>query len=503
MDSLDDFLLSHVLSLLDHISLSKAASVCKACARLMPIAKQQRMIRIYAARSSGGHGPATIAAAPRHTLCIREANGNVYAWGGDVNGDGSITPLAMGVEYGDIQSTPCPIAAGASELSVSPAREVAGGSYHSLFLSQSGQVFIAGSTLLSDDRIDESLHPVRMPNSVPIVQISCGAYHCLALAEGGVLLSWGRDSEKGRLGHGCPPRLFERRNANRLWDCNQQVTQPRPITALNGVRIQQASAGEDHSLCVSAAGELYSWGDPTFGRLGVPQDRRGPGNVSIEQHIQWERAIEKLCSEPRRVEESLQISHVSAGGRHSLAISKEGHLYAWGAAKCGQLGNGVVAANDADEFEDDEEEAHEEEAHEEWAPIRVEGLSDVVMAAAGNMHSVVLAAAGAVYTFGSNGDGQLCLGDRMPRSHPTLVTSLLASYGVALEVAAGESTTFVRFAHDGVLAAGSNVNGQLGCGGPVGYSDGERRSGAFIGRPIDNGPQHPHHRTTPAAVAWP
>ena len=490
MEGLDDLLVSHVLSFLDGVNLLTAPSVCKVFWRLTPIATKQRLRRISKARASGGRRCTTIAASKNHTLCLREADAKAYAWGGDTDGDGSIAPLALGKDYGELQTTPCPIV----DTHGTSVCGVAAGGYHSLFLTESGQIFIAGTTNLSACA-DESLRLVRMPKHVLVVQVACGTYHCLALTDDGSLLSWGRDSDTGRLGHGRHFDFYEREQAT-IWDRNHQVTRPRRVTALDGVHVQEVSAGEDHSLCISAEGGLYSWGDPSFGRLGLPLEMPGT-DMSFEDRIAAEMEWGRWCSVPRRVCETVQFTHASAGLQHSLAVSAQGHLYAWGAAKSGQLGNGIDATHDDDDGDDDDEGAAPVRL-----PTRVEGLSGVAMVAAGAWHSIVLTDAGAVYTFGRGSSGQLCLGDEIPRSRPTRVDSFPASLGVPVEVAAGRLTTFVRFAHGAVLAAGRNLKGELGCGGLAGWDDGEVRSGVFIGRQLPHSAR-PHCRLTPVAVAWP
>ena len=490
METLDDLLSCSVLSFLNGADLLTAGSVCKMFRALSPIAAKQRLRRINRARLSGGHRPARISASNAHTLCVREADGITYAWGGNTDGDGSLTPLALGVSCGEDQTTPCPIVQ--SACAGDSVREVAAGGYHSLFLTDSGRIFIAGSTLLIDNR-DESLRLVRLPRSMQIVQVACGAFHCLALTDEGSLLSWGRDSDRGRLGHGLAPppdyENFRERNRNGFWDCNKQVRRPRHVTTLKGIPIVEVSAGEDHSLCVSAAGGLYSWGDWSLGRLGLPLELPGP-EMEYEQRFGIESELERWCSIPRLVVTAIQFAHVSAGQKHSLAVSAEGGLYAWGSAKSGQLGN-AISGEDEDE---------QEAALEVREPTRVEGLPKVVMAAAGGRHSIVLGIEGAVYTFGAGRSGQLCLGDWSSRARPTRLPSFPASYGPAVEVAAGEETSFIRFGNDVLLVAGSNLSGQLGCGGPTGWDDGVER-GPFVGPTAHSA--RPHCQLTPVAVAWP
>ena len=79
-------------------------------------------------------------------------------------------------------------------------------------------------------------------------------------------------------------------------------------------------------------GAVYTWGSGEMGQLGyrkrtlskLPKDREGcpyqPYPLEIEQlrHI--------------------GIREVAAGDGHTIAVSSDGSVYAWGASACGQLG---------------------------------------------------------------------------------------------------------------------------------------------------------------------
>ena len=97
----------------------------------------------------------------------------------------------------------------------------------------------------------ESLQGVRA------VAISAGRFHSIVLAADGAVFSFGR-GHHGRLGHG---------------DFSD-VNTPKRIEALRSVRAVAVSAGYRHSLVLSAAGEVYSFGYGSFGRLGHGDEER-------------------------------------------------------------------------------------------------------------------------------------------------------------------------------------------------------------------------------------
>lgn len=142
---------------------------------------------------------------------------------------------------------------------------------------------------------------------------------------------------------------------------------------------------------------------------------------------------------PTRIPGLADAVQVAAGGLHSLILRRDGSVWALGSNAKGQLGvEGGSAAN---------------------VPRRVTGLPGVVGVAAGDAYSVAWTARGDLFVWGANDRGQLGLGDRKPRSRPTRVEGLRA-----IAVAAGPESTFV-LADDGhVRAFGRNDRGQLGLG---------------------------------------
>ena len=82
----------------------------------------------------------------------------------------------------------------------------------------------------------------------------------LALPDAGRASSGGA-GEYGRLGHGN----------------SSNATTPKRIEALHSVRVVAVAAGWNHSLVLSAAGEVYSFGAGRHGRLGHgDQERQSP-----------------------------------------------------------------------------------------------------------------------------------------------------------------------------------------------------------------------------------
>jgi alpha-tubulin suppressor-like RCC1 family protein len=95
---------------------------------------------------------------------------------------------------------------------------------------------------------------------------------------------------------------------------------PTPVAALEGVDVVQVSAGPTHVAAVDRAGRVYTWGAGSYGQLGHG-DRRP-------------------AFKPRLVKALLgvNITSVTAGTRHTVAVDDAGEAYAWGSNEHGELG---------------------------------------------------------------------------------------------------------------------------------------------------------------------
>jgi len=84
-----------------------------------------------------------------------------------------------------------------------------------------------------------------------VVAVSAGHMHSLAITADGAAWSWGTGG-CGKLGHG---------------DQQSQLL-PKKIEAFAGLRVVAVSVGHDHSLALTADGAVWSWGDGDYGKLG-------------------------------------------------------------------------------------------------------------------------------------------------------------------------------------------------------------------------------------------
>jgi len=129
----------------------------------------------------------------------------------------------------------------------------------------------------------------------PMVPISAGASHSLALSESGQIIAWG-DNRYGQTG---VPEMS--------WTIND--CQPK------GERFIAISAGTYHSLGLLESGQIIAWGNNEQGQTKVPEVSR----TIVDCQPKGERFIA-----------------ISAGGYHSLGLLGNGKIIAWGNNDCGQ-----------------------------------------------------------------------------------------------------------------------------------------------------------------------
>jgi alpha-tubulin suppressor-like RCC1 family protein len=286
--------------------------------------------------------------------------------------------------------------------------------------------------------------------------LALGWSHSCALTVGGGIRCWGNNAY-GQLGNGT--------NFNSLV--------PVDVAWLPG-GVRAMAAGVDHSCALTAAGGVECWGRNSKGQLGngssldsaVPVQVAGlaEGVAAISAGFRHTCALttgggvkcwgENMSGElgdgtnaDRRVPvEAIGLNEsavaVDAGGGHTCALMKSGAVKCWGWNSNGQVGDETVK--------------------DKWSPVDVAGLSGgAKKIAAGDYHTCAVTDAGAVQCWGANGSGQLGNGSRIQSSAPVPVEGL---EGGAVLVAAGGSHSCAIDVAGNVACWGSNTYGQLGTG---------------------------------------
>jgi alpha-tubulin suppressor-like RCC1 family protein len=242
--------------------------------------------------------------------------------------------------------------------------------------------------------------------------IAGGARYSLALTTDGQAWAWGSDSE-GELGDGE----------------NQGRSEPMPIPGLTG--LVSVASGALHSLALKSDGTVWAWGNDAFGQLGHGSP---PGDPALPP------VPDTGSATPIPVVSLKGVIALGAGDLHSLAVSADGTVQAWGANWAGQLGDGTLSSQPS--------------------PVPVWQLAGVVAVAAGETHSLALAKDGFVWAWGGNDAGQLGDDTVTNRNVPDVVAGLSGITAIAC----GSSHSLALSSDGTVWTWGANDAGQLGDG---------------------------------------
>lgn len=199
------------------------------------------------------------------------------------------------------------------------------------------------------------------------------------------------------------------------------------------ILIKSVSCGDQHSGFISSLGHLYTMGSNMEGRLGI-------GNVNI-----------KFSPSPCLVEtlKEHEISFISFGGGHSLAITAQGNAYTWGYGQTGALGLGNT--------------------QNQWSPVylRLPGNLKPLQGVCGSKHTGLILHEKdnlSLYMCGNGDSGQLGTGKR---EKETELVKIKTPEDI-IQVSCGVFHTGMVSATGNVYMTGGNSFGQLGLGNKKG-----------------------------------
>jgi len=319
------------------------------------------------------------------------------------------------------------------------AADIAAGWSHSVAIKE-GRVWSWGDNTdgqLGQPDADRALLPRPVPELNNVIAVAASR-HTLALTSDGKVYAWG-NNRYGQLGNG-------------HFGLNEKELRPIQVAGLTD--IAAIAAGWDHSMALSRNGTVYSWGSRSHGQLGDGTCKTG-----------------QPAPTPIPVPGLTDIRSIAAGGQHSLALRRDGTLYAWGNNWNGQLGR-----------EKSNSERHSATPRPVIGTDGKGSLKNVMSIAAGAFHSAAVMKDGQIYAWGYNGSGQVPIGARgsfwgtkgQVSVHGPAVAASGGSKGTPLRsqsVAAGKESTYVLTAEGTVLSAGWSMYGELGDGSYGGNRD--------------------------------
>ena len=297
----------------------------------------------------------------------------------------------------------------------------AGGSRHSAAVGEDGSLFVCGGGSYGQLGTGNT-GSRRTLTSVsglpgPVRQVAAGRHNMGIVTDAGDLLMCGC-GQYGLLGVGdegqrTRPTLVERA----LFDDDA---------------VLMVACGRDHTAAVTEGGGVFTFGLGSDGRLGY-----GNGRMELA---------------PRRVPAAEfndeQMVMVAAGISHTVALSKEGHVFTWGWGYYGQLGHGD----------------REPQRRPRQLDPGLFGGEKVVFVTSGGIHTVALTSGGRLYTWGGGVWGQLGHGDTDSRLVPTLVDAGAFGGSAGVMVACGNGHNLVVTQDGALWVCGAGHHGQLGLG---------------------------------------
>jgi alpha-tubulin suppressor-like RCC1 family protein len=360
--------------------------------------------------------------------------GQLYAFGDNSEGQlGNETNVGTGTA----NPTPALVTLPGQDGAVTQA---AAGQEFSLAVTSGGQLYAFGSDVYGQlgyrpkgGEIAASATPrlVMLPGEDgTVIQAAAGGDFSLVVTSGGQLYSFG-DNLEGELGTAT----------------HYRTGRPNPTPALVTLPgatgpVIRVAAGAEHSLALTATGQLYSFGEDSYGQLGT-----------LPKHRFEASPTPALVTLPGA---SGPVTQIAAGGSFSLAVTATGQLYAFGDNFLGELGNPINNLT-------------EEVFVANPTPARVTlpgEVGPVIQAAAGAEHSLALTATGQLYAFGGDQEGDLGFPPgRAPglTPHPTpgLVT-LPGASGRIVRIAAGGGDSLALTSTGELYSFGSDYWGELG-----------------------------------------
>lgn len=179
--------------------------------------------------------------------------------------------------------------------------QVACGEYHSLYLTEGGQVYSSGKNVEGQLGVgDRRSHPhephlIEALEGHKVIQVACGDFHSAALTSAGSLFTWG-SGLYGQLGH----------------SSETSSATPLLVRACEGLKVIYVACGGYHTAAIIEGGDVLVWGAGEDGQLGQ-------GDYSSV-------STPTFCDALR----GKRICQVACGSGLTAALSVDGRVWAWG-----------------------------------------------------------------------------------------------------------------------------------------------------------------------------
>ncbi|MBU6347426.1 MAG: fibronectin type III domain-containing protein [Actinomycetales bacterium] len=192
--------------------------------------------------------------------------------------------------------------------------------------------------------------------------------------------------------------------------------------------IKQVAVGMNHACALTDIGEIFCWGDNTYGQLGN-------SDLSLTS-----------SAVPLKVGNFVATS-ITSGRDHVCALTSSGAIKCWGSNTNGQLGTG--------------DSSYDRTAQ----PQNVSGITTATSIGAGAMHTCAVVDNGVGKCWGAGAKYRLGAASSFAQNDLNAPTAVVGLTGVMVnQIVAGTSQSCALLASKAVRCWGDNANGQLGSG---------------------------------------
>jgi alpha-tubulin suppressor-like RCC1 family protein/ElaB/YqjD/DUF883 family membrane-anchored ribosome-binding protein len=290
---------------------------------------------------------------------------------------------------------------------LSPIKQIAAGNMHTVVLLKNGTVYATGSNtsgqLGNDSLVDTNVLTLMTTNNSNIIAIAAGGNFTIVLKSSGTVYATGQNTS-GQLGDSTTD---EKHILTEMTDNNSNII--------------AIAAGGAHTVALKSDGTVYGTGRNDYGQLG--------DDTINEKHI-----LTAMTTN------NSNISAISAGAFHTLALKSDGTAYGTGSNDYGALGDGTNG-----------------EKH--ILTAMTTNNSNIIAIAGGGFHSLALKSTGTVYATGSNTSGQLGDGTNDDKN---VLTAMTTNNSNISAISAGSSHSHALKSDGTVYGTGRNNRGQLG-----------------------------------------
>jgi len=303
----------------------------------------------------------------RGTIVLK-SDGTVWTWGinlpGGKLGVGDATTLVRSL-------VPVEVHDSGNVSYLNSITAIMGGEVNNVALKADGTVWAWGYNFvggLGDGTTNDSAVPIQVGlGAVPplnsVTKLGGRTYWNLAVKSDGTIWAWGMN-QGGQMGNGTVNPIS-----------GPQVTVPVPVgNSQPGGAINnpvQVSCGYTYGVALLTNSTVWTWGSGVNGELGYGTN----GYTSYA---------------PVPVAGLTNITAISSGWKHTLALKSDGTVWAWGKNRNGELGDGTsINRSNA---------------------VQVLALSNIVAVSGGDYNSIALRSDGTVWKWGVNDVGELGIG---------------------------------------------------------------------------------------------